>query len=379
MHTKARLKIGIVVNPYAGIGGALALKGSDGYDVRAQALNAGAQCLANDKMRNALKLAVKELQQVQIFTASGSMGEYTLTALGLTPSIVYSQTHAQSEASDTESAIVAMLAENIDVLIFAGGDGTARNVFHCVGQTIPVLGVPAGCKIHSGVYAVTPSGAGEVLRALLKGEAVSQIEGEVRDIDESAFRQGKVIAKHYGSMRVPSHLNYVQAVKMGGQESDELVLQDMVDDVIEIMDEEDDFYYVMGSGSTLASVMASLNLPNSLLGVDVVYQSECIKSDVDASYLEQLVNTHKNKVKLVITVIGGQGHIFGRGNQQLSPCFLKQIGKQNILILASKLKLNSLEGRPLRVDTGNESVDRNLRGPITIITGYHDRALYLVE
>lgn len=378
MHTKARLKVGIVVNPYAGIGGALALKGSDGQEVRAHALSAGAQCLANDKMRNALKLAVEELQQVQIFTASGSMGESTLTALGLTPSIVYSQTHAQSEASDTESAIVAMLAENIDVLIFAGGDGTARNVFNCVDQTIPVLGVPAGCKIHSGVYAVTPSAAGEIVKALLNGEVVSQIEGEVRDIDESAFRQGKVIAKHYGSMRVPSHLNYVQAVKMGGQESDELVLQDIVDDVIELMEEDDD-YYVMGSGSTVASVMASLHLPNSLLGVDVVHQSKCIGSDVDASYLEQLVNTHKNKVKLVITVIGGQGHIFGRGNQQLSPCFLKQIEKQNILILASKLKLNSLNGRPLRVDTGNESVDRSLRGPITIISGYHDRALYLVE
>ena len=379
MSQEHKFRLGVLVNPYAGIGGALALKGSDGAAIREKALAAGATPLANEKMKRAIKEFKDQSTPVEYVTVSDDMGQTLLEELGISPKIVYHKQAQQTESYDTENALDAMLNHGIDLLLFAGGDGTARNVFNRVGLSTAVLGVPAGCKIHSGVFAVTPSAAGKVIEKMLNGELVSQVDGEVRDIDEDAFRSGKVIAKHYGEMRVPHDLTYVQSVKMGGVEHDELVLQDMVDDVVETISDDDDYYYVMGSGSTVAAVMEALSLPNTLLGVDVVFQSSVVACDVTASYLETLVTTHPNKVRLVVTVIGGQGHVFGRGNQQLSPKVLQSLNKQNMLIMASKSKLNGLAGRPLLADTGDESTDALLRGPTTIITGFKDRVLYPME
>ena len=198
---KPVFRLGVVVNPFAGIGGALALKGSDGADVREKALAMGA-----------IVEALSE--QFTIVTAAGEMGEDVCASLGLPFEVVYKSASQQTEGEDTERAVQAFLNCNLDVILFAGGDGTARNVCKVVGEKVPVLGVPAGCKIHSGVYCVTPSAAGQVISQMIKGEIVSVMEGEVRDIDENAFRTGKVIAKHYGEMRVPAELTYVQAVKM---------------------------------------------------------------------------------------------------------------------------------------------------------------------
>ncbi len=376
---KRQFRLGVLINPYAGIGGALGLKGSDGPAIRQSAIQQGAQLLANDKMKRALQELKHIAADVTFITASEMMGQDCLSECGLNYEVIYTQSSSESQAFDTEQAIERMLHHGMDMLLFAGGDGTARNVFNKVGQAIPVIGVPAGCKIHSGVYAVTPNAAGKVALKVITGELVSQLEGEVRDIDEDAFREGKVIAQHYGEMRVPHDLTYVQSVKMGGQESDELVLQDMVDHVSELISDDPDCFYVMGSGSTVNALMDKMQLSNTLLGVDVIHRETLIGSDVNAAYLERLIHANPHRVKIVITVIGGQGHIFGRGNQQLSPVFLNQLDKQNVLLLASKLKLASLHGRPLRVDTGDERVDEKFRGPISIITGYRDYALYPVE
>ena len=259
------------------------------------------------------------------------------------------------------------------MLLFAGGDGTARNICATINDTVPVLGVPAGCKIHSGVYGVTPKAAGCVVRRLILGELVTLADADVMDIDEVAFRQGKVKAKRYGEMMVPSDLRYVQSVKMGGIESDELVLTDIAADVIADMEDE---YYIMGSGSTVAFTMAELGLDNTLLGVDVVHQHALIASDQTAAQLIAL--TQDKPCKLVITLIGGQGHIFGRGNQQLSPQLIKQIGKENIIVLATKTKLSALAGRPLIVDTGDVELDQALSGFIRVTTGYRDYIMYRV-
>lgn len=367
-------RLGVLVNPFAGIGGAMALKGSDGKDIREQALAAGAEKLAGVKMARALKLTADLTDQVQVVTAAGEMGENVCRAAGLHCSVVFTPENTQTEAEDTEAAVNAMLAAGIDLLLFAGGDGTARNVCSIAQQQVPVLGVPAGCKIHSGVYAVTPVAAGEVVAMMIRGELVSETDAEVRDIDEEAFRNGKVLAKHFGEMRVPDALTYVQAVKMGGKESDELVLEDIAAAVSEQMDDEPETCFVMGSGSTVAYIMEFLGLDNTLLGVDIVQGGELIASDVTAAQL--LAVTENRPVKLVITVIGGQGHIFGRGNQQLSPAFLRQISKENMLICATKTKLQSLEGRPLRLDTGDSELDSSLAGYFSVITGYRDKVLY---
>lgn len=374
---KPVFRLGVVVNPFAGIGGALALKGSDGADVREKALAMGAEKKANEKMAKALSIVEGLSEQFTIVTAGGEMGEDVCASLGLPFEVVYKSASQQTEGQDTERAVQAFLGCNLDVILFAGGDGTARNVCKIVGDKVPVLGVPAGCKIHSGVYCVTPSAAGQVISQMIKGEIVSVMEGEVRDIDENAFRTGKVIAKHYGEMRVPAELTYVQAVKMGGKEDEALVLDDIAATISELMDDNTDTYFVMGSGSTVGAVMEFLGLENTLLGVDVLQDKALVASDVTASELLSL--TQGKPTQVVLTVIGGQGHILGRGNQQLSPDFIRAIGKENMRVVATKQKLQSLGNKPLRLDSGDAELDASLQGAFTIITGYKDKVLYNAE
>ena len=369
----AIFKLGILVNPFAGIGGALALKGSDGAEIREKALAMGAEKKANEKMAKAISILEALSGKFTVVTASGDMGETVCESLGIPYEVIYTPSAAQTEGEDTERAAKAMVEANVDLLLFAGGDGTARNICSVVGTQVPVLGVPAGCKIHSGVYCVSPSAAGQVVSQMIAGELVSEMDAEVRDIDENAFREGKVIAKHYGEMRVPAELTYVQAVKMGGKEDEALVLDDIAAYVSEIMEDEPDTYFVMGSGSTVGAVMDFLGLDNTLLGVDVVKQGELIASDVTASELIAL--TKDKPTKVILTVIGGQGHILGRGNQQLSPAFIRQIGKQNMLVVATKQKLQALNGKPLRLDSSDAALDVELAGAFSVITGYKDKVL----
>ena len=372
-----KFKLGLIVNPYAGIGGALALKGSDGKEIREQALAAGAEQQALAKTERALREILDLKETIEIYTAASDMGESLAKDLGFATHVVYSPKHSQTESDDTLLAAYALLKEEVDLLLFAGGDGTARNIFTAVGGSVPVLGVPAGCKIHSGVYAITPSGAGKVLKQVISGELVSLFDAEVKDIDEGKFREGQVIAKYFGEMQVPAELNYIQAVKSGGKESDELVLEDIAAHVTEMMEDDAQRIFVMGSGSTLASIMESQGLENTLLGVDAVQNSEVIARDLTAQQLLEL--TKDKATSLVITLIGGQGHIFGRGNQQLSPAFIRQIGKQNIHIVATKTKLNALGQKGLIADTGDAELDQALSGPISVVTGYKDKVLYFVR
>tara|TARA_R110002153_G_scaffold10418_1_gene41141 strand:- start:17832 stop:19013 length:1182 start_codon:yes stop_codon:yes gene_type:complete len=367
-------KLGLLVNPYAGIGGALALKGSDGVEIREKALAMGAEKKALDKTRIALEHIVSIKDQVQLYVASGDMGEVLAKEMGFSYSLVYLPTNTQTESQDSEATAQALLAQQVDLILFAGGDGTARNVCHVVGSSVPVLGVPAGCKIHSAVYAITPAAAGRVLKQVINGEIVSVSDAQVMDIDEALFRQGKVNARQFGEMQVPTELRYIQAVKMGGKESDELVLADIAAHIIEIIEDNPEQIFVMGSGSTVDFIMQELGIKNTLLGVDVIQNKQLIASDVTAK--ELLALTTNKSCKLVLTLIGGQGHIIGRGNQQLSADFLKKLGKDNILLVATKTKISHLSGRALIVDSGDLTVDQQLSGLISIITGYHDQVLY---
>ncbi len=387
-------KLGFIINPIAGIGGSVALKGSDGEGIAEKALALGATAKANDRARLALEILLPYKEQITIYTANGLMGEQCAKDLGFKVEVVYNSASVKTCAQDTEKAVVALLnlkiQQKIDILLFAGGDGTARNISDQVGEHFPVLGIPAGCKIHSGVYAITPKAAGRVIELMLTGQLVTLTEADVMDIDESLFRQGVVKAKRYGEMQIPSELRYVQAVKSGGKESDELVLQDIAAHVIEQMDDE---LFIIGSGSTTAFLMEELALDNTLLGVDLVHQQHLLASDltepelwdfIEKSHIQQShiqknnQAADKNCIKLVITLIGGQGHIFGRGNQQLSPRVLRAVGKENIIIIATKSKLAALDSRPLISDTGDEALDQLFSGFMPVITGYKDQVLYPV-
>ncbi|QIR15003.1 ATP-NAD kinase family protein [Shewanella aestuarii] len=363
-------RLGLLINPLAGLGGSVGLKGSDG--VAQQALDKGAVPKAHLRMQQALEVILPYQQQVIIVTASEQMGQTLAEQMGFQTEVVY-QSAVQTSQKDTQQAATALLSQSLDLLVFAGGDGTARDVFSVVGDQLPVLGVPAGVKIHSGVYGITPKASGLVVKMLLDGELVSLMTADVMDIDETAFRQGTVKAKRFGEMLVPAEPRYVQAVKMGGKEVDELVLADIAADVIESMEDE---LFIMGSGSTVAAIMEDLYLDNTLLGVDVIHDKQLVASDVTFQQLLEL--SQDQPTKLVITLIGGQGHILGRGNQQLSPELIKRLGKDNIMIVATKTKLKALEGRPLIVDSGDPELDKALSGYYKVITGYHDYVMYQV-
>lgn len=379
-----KFKLGLIINPIAGIGGSVALKGSDGQSVKA--LSLGAIPLANKRAALALDVLTPYIDSIEVYTANGTMGADCAASLGFSSHIIY---HSDSiditdtSAQDTEHAVKSLITANVDVILFAGGDGTARDICQTILQSesqIPVLGIPAGCKIHSGVYAITPRAAGRVIELMITHQLVSLMSADVMDIDEVLFREGTVKAKRYGEMTIPSELRYIQAVKSGGKESDELVLQDIAADIIDKMDDE---LFIIGSGSTTQFLMEELGLNNTLLGVDLVHEQNVIARDVTEQNLWEMLQQAKQdnanqEYKLVITLIGGQGHIFGRGNQQLSPRVIRFVGKENIYIIATKSKLLALEDKPLIVDTGDNILDQSFSGFMPVITGYNDQVLYPV-
>lgn len=367
-----RLTLALVINPIAGVGGALALKGSDAIKSKSQALALGGELKANQRTLTALEQLNPYKEKFTLITASGDMGESLCQQLGFEYKVVYQASSEDTTEQDTINAINEFKQHNVDLVVFAGGDGTARNVCQAVDDETLVLGIPAGCKIHSGVYAITPIAAGKIIEQLLTGELLSVKDADVMDIDEQQFQQGVVRAKRYGELTIPAQLQYMQSVKMGGKESDELVLADIAAEVIESIDDDTDV--IMGSGSTVAFIMEEMGIDNTLLGVDLIRDQELKLTDATAKQLLDSVDFAN--CKLVITLIGGQGHLFGRGNQQLSPELIKKVGRDNIIVVATKSKLNALNGKPLIADTGDAELDKALSGPIKVITGYHDQVLY---
>ena len=367
-------KLGLVINPFAGVGGRVGLKGSDGEAIRQKALAMGAKQLATEKTRIALEALLPLRDSIEILTAAGEMGEVLSQQLGFkyqkisTPAI-------PSTADDTKVVISRLCELKVDLILFAGGDGTARDIFNVCAPEQMVLGVPAGVKIHSGVYAVSPQAAGQLVRQMVEGNILSLLSADVMDIDEQAFREGKVKAKKYGYLNVPGALEYVQAVKNGGKEVEALVLEDIAAEIIESM--EDDCYYVIGSGTTCGAIMQQLGVKNTLLGSDIVFNEQLYKSDAIEQDFIELLEKGK-KLKFIITVIGGQGHVLGRGNHQLSPQVIRLAGWNNFVIIATKTKLKELEGRPLLIDTGDSQLDSQLKGSKQVITGYRDFVIYPV-
>ncbi len=379
-----KFKLGFIINPVAGIGGSVALKGSDG--MAKQAIELGAVPQANARAALALEVLTPYKNDIVILTASGSMGEQCALALDFSVEVVYQCINDKTQSTDSQLTANALLTKEADIILFAGGDGTARDIAGVVTtgqeyQPIPVLGIPAGCKIHSGVYAITPKAAGRIIELMVTKELVTLTTGDVMDIDEHLFRDGIVKAKRYSEMKIPSELRYVQAVKSGGKESDELVLQDIAANVIEEMNDHDEHQFIIGSGSTTAFLMDELGLANTLLGVDIVSHHSLTNRDVTEAELYQAITDFQGVSKLVITLIGGQGHIFGRGNQQLSPRIIRAVIAQtgntdNIIIIATKAKLAALENKPLVSDTGDSELDQVLTGFMTVTTGYKDQVLY---
>lgn len=369
-------KLGVIINPYAGLGGSVGLKGSDGEAIRSEALARGAEQRAPARMQRTLESIGELNQQIEVICFAGDMGEVAAKNAGFIPRIIGVAKNNPSEAEDTCAAAQALMNEQADLILFAGGDGTARLIADVVGTAQPVLGVPSGVKMHSGVYAISPEAAGEILKQLLTGKLVNIAERDVKDIDEEAFRNGQVRARFYGTLLVPEDSQNLQQVKNAGTERDELAQLDVAQEMIDQL--QTDTLYLVGPGSTTHLFLQELGLEGSLLGVDLLLNNKLIALDVSAPQIVQQLDNFTGQVKIIITAIGGQGHILGRGNQQFTPAIVRRIGKDNIYIIAARGKILALDGRPLLVDTNDPQLDKQLVGYWPVITGYRDTIIYPV-
>lgn len=373
-------KVGLIINPLAGIGGRVGLKGSDGREIVEKAFAMGAVAEAPLKAGRALNRLINMREEFQLLTYPGPMGENVARDMGFDPVVLGSLEGEWTTPEDTEKAAVDLREAGAELILFAGGDGTARNVYHAIANSLPVVGIPAGVKIHSAVYADTPTHAGDAAALFLSGSGRIQLrEAEVMDIDEEAFRQDRVSARLYGYMTVPNVRNLMQSAKAGSVSTESDTMMSIASHIVTHM--EQDVCYLMGPGTTIRAVMDVLGLKNTLLGVDAVLNRELVGSDLNESALLELLDEMDSKgipSKVVVTVIGGQGYVFGRGNQQLSHRVLKRVGKDNIIIAATEAKMIALGGKPLLVDTGDVTVNEQLSGYVKVITSMNRQMAYRV-
>lgn len=367
------LTIGLIVNPVAGIGGRAGLKGSDSREIQRLAIQLGAEPEAPSRAVEALKVLLGACPDVKVITPPGQMGAEECRCARVMLQELPMNTSNPTTPKDTETAAGELVRQGISLLLFAGGDGTARDIFRAVQSTVPVIGIPAGVKIHSAVFAKNPSQAGCLAARFLKGDVVRCREREVMDIDEDAYRQGRVTAKLYGYMSVPFAEGMVQKLKAGSI-SEASALHAIASDVVERM--EEDTYYIVGAGTTTRCITDLLGLSKTLLGVDVVYRKQILARDLSERKLLQLLQG--KKAKIIITPIGGQGYLFGRGNQQLSAQVLRMVGHDNIWVIATNQKIADLEGMPFFVDTGDRELNRQFSGYVRVIVGYRQELVYPV-
>lgn len=370
------LKVGFLINPVSGLGGSVGLKGTDGPEIIKKALIAGAEPKAAERALMALKALLPIKERFILYTPQGLMGEFTALEAGITPVVLTgvcgnaSGRLTDTTRRDTADAAEAMLGE-VDLLIFAGGDGTARDVMDAVGSNLVVIGIPAGVKMHSAVFTVTPRAAGELAYEYLEGRIHQTVECEVMDIDETAFRDGMVSASLYGYMTIPLNRSRFQGGKVassGDLQATKAIGCGICEGMLP------GWLYIIGPGSTTAAVMEALDLPNTLLGVDLVKDRQLIVKD--AGEKEILAQLEKNEnAKIIVTPIGGQACLFGRGNQQISSHVISKVGKENIIIVATKAKIQSFYGKSLLVDTGVDETDQLLRGYYRIRIAYRQETV----
>ena len=352
-------RAGLIVNPVAGLGGAVGLKGSDGADLQARARSLGAVPHAAERADRALTRLECRTPDVTIVAAPGELGANVAAAHSLPVDVLPIPVRTGlTTADDTRAAARGLVSRGVDLILFAGGDGTTRDLHDAVGDAMPVLGIPTGVKMHSGVFATTPESAGDAAAAFLAaGDAALTREGEVVDLDEEL--DGVIATRLYGALRVPDDPLRVQPMKASAPSvSDEAALAAVCASIADGMDPRR--LYLVGPGTTMRRVLERLGLEKTLLGIDVVRAGRLVAADASEQQLLELLADEP--ATLVVGVVGGQGALVGRGNQQLSPAVIRRIGAENVEIVAGLHKLLALDPPVLHVDTGDPALDEELCG-----------------
>ncbi|MEK6988096.1 MAG: ATP-NAD kinase family protein [Candidatus Thermoplasmatota archaeon] len=376
-------RVGFLVNPIAGMGGRLGLKGTDGLAEQAQA--AGAEPVAPRRADRFLEhfrdlRRLEAALDVQWLTCSGPMGGEALRRAQEPANrieVLY-EDRPPTRASDTRAAVEAFTKAHADLVVFCGGDGTARDVADAAGDAVPILGIPSGVKMHSAVFAVDPAAASEILAAFLRGQ-LRVGEAEILDLDEEAYRRGEWKVRLYLTAKTLVEPHLVQAGKMMFAEVSEAAVRgELVEHFRELFEEEPDTLFLLGPGSTLESIAHGLSLEKTLLGIDAILGGKTIAKDLTEKGLLALLDRHP-RATLVVSPIGAQGFILGRGNLQISPAVLRRIGTRNLTVVATPAKLAATP--VLRVDSGDESLDAEIRRKeyLFVLIGYRTTKLHPIQ
>lgn len=365
--------IGLIINPIAGMGGRVGLKGTDG--VLEEALLRGAIPSAPDKAMRALGKLLSQKENLRILTGEGELGERISGESGFVTKVVYRPAVTQTSGADTVGLAQALVTEQVELILFAGGDGTARDLVAAnVGET-PVIGIPAGVKVHSPVFATHPETAGDLAFRYLSGKSKRKRETEVLDISERDYRAGNVVTELFGYLWVPDGVGLLQNRKAPSPASEASAQREIALELIARM--EPGVAYLLGPGTTTREISRLLDQPFTLLGIDVILDNKVILTDASEQLLLQLCKEYP--CRLVLTPTGGQGFLLGRGNQQLSPEVLETIRPEHMIVIATTGKLAELQHRPLLIDTGDLTTDDAFTGYTRIITGFSATVVYPIR
>jgi predicted polyphosphate/ATP-dependent NAD kinase len=353
-------RVGFLINPVAGMGGAVGLKGTDGNVEEARRLGASPQ--AGNRAHIPLVLLANKAG-ISFLTCSGRMGEEALVKAGVQDFQVVYHCHGESSAKDTRNAAEAFKSAGVDLVLFCGGDGTARNIFDTVGRDLPILGIPAGVKMYSAVFAIDPATAAELVTGY---GAQSLRDSEIMDVDEEAYRAGELKTSLYGIARTPVLPGKVQLSKHVYEEGDEGRAKGEIARFIhEIM--IPDVLYVLGAGTTTEAISRDIGVNKTLLGVDAIKNGILVALDLNEKTLWNLLLPGV-EAKIIMSPIGAQGFILGRGNQQVSARIVRRVGLENIIVVATPHKLR--ETPVMYVDSGEPELDAEFGDTILVISGY---------
>jgi predicted polyphosphate/ATP-dependent NAD kinase len=371
------MKIGFIVNPIAGMGGRVGLKGTD--NVVKEAIKRGAEPIAPNRAIEFLQKLKQNMNvSVEILTCPGIMGENEARTASFPVKILDMKIQNETTAKDTKAAVKLLAAAKADLIVFVGGDGTAKDVFDAMrgSDGVPVLGVPAGVKIYGGVFAVSPVDAVDVVLAFVEKQA-EIVEFEVMDADENAIRSNAFAVKLYGFLKTPFVPMHVQGSKQISPETADEKDNQMAIARFIIEEMQPDATLILGPGTTVKRIAELLGVEKTVLGVDIYEKGKVILDVNEQRILKEIKDWQKTWI--VLSPIGHQGILLGRGNQQISPEIVRRIGKERIIIAATKSKLQSIEGNVLRVDTGDADVDNMLKEYIRVVTDYREWRLVQVK
>ena len=357
--------VGFIVNPVAGMGGAVGLKGTDGKAILTQAIALGAKPIATQRAETFLTELSPAQKSLKLIVGAGEMGQIQAKKSGF-PCKVVGKSKKETTSQDTQSIAKGIVEGGVDLLVFCGGDGTTRDILKAIDLKVPVLGVPTGVKMHSAVFAVSPIAAARVAVRFLWG-GLPLREAEVMDVNEEAFRHGHLSAELYGYLLGPFEPHLIQGNKMASPMTENEVENQAAIAIYIIEEMKPDILYVVAPGTTTRTIGDLLDQKKTLLGVDLFQNKQIILHDVGEKQILQILIG--KAAKIIVTPIGGQGFIFGRGNQQISSEVIRQVGLDNIVVVATKSKLDRLES--LRVDTGDSDLDEQFRARgIRVVTDY---------